>query len=84
NMATIAAVLRDTEFLRGETEVIMDKTGYLESGVPTKFRDIDSLDEKIRDSLQALENLYNKMRSVEKNIKKVYYQKKKGAAGNLP
>ena len=84
NMATIAAVLRDITFLRGETEVLMDKTGYLESGVPTRFRDIDSLDEKISDSLHALENLYNKMRTVEKNAKLVYYQKKKGAVGDHP
>lgn len=84
NMETIAAVLRDIEFLRGETETLMDKTGYLESGVHTRFRDIDSLDEKISDSLQALEDLYNKLRSVEKNTKTVYYEKKKGAAGNLP
>jgi chromosome segregation ATPase len=84
NMTTIAAVLRDIEFLRGETEVLMDKTGYLESGVPTRFRDIDSLDEKISDSLQSVGNLYNKMRAVEKNTKRVYYQKKKGAAENLP
>ena len=84
NMATIAAVLRDIAFLRGETEVLMDKTGYLESGVSTRFRDIESLDEKIGDSLHALENLYEKMRSVEKNAKLVYYQKKKGAAGDIP
>lgn len=84
NMATIAAILRDITFLRGETEVLMDKTGYLESGVSTRFRDIDSLDEKISDSLHALENLYEKMRYVEKNAKLVYYQKKKGAVGALP
>ncbi|HIJ76093.1 MAG TPA: hypothetical protein HPP81_05195 [Deltaproteobacteria bacterium] len=84
NMATIDGVLRDIEFLRGETEILMDKTGHLESGVPTRFRDIDCLDEKISDSLHALEKLYSKLRSVEKNAQMIYYKKKKGAAGNLP
>jgi len=84
NMTTIAAILRDIEFMRGELETLMDKTGYLEDGVPNKFRDIDSLDEKISGSLQALEDLYNKMRAVEKNTKMIYYRKEKGIARNLP
>lgn len=78
NMASIAALLRDIEFMRGEMEVLMDKTGALEGGVPNTFRDIDSLDTKISDALQALGDLYEKLRAVEKNTQRIYYRKEKG------
>lgn len=78
NMAAIAAILRDIGFMRGEMETLMEKTGYLERGVPDKFRDLDSLDEKISGSWYSLEELYNKLKAVDKNTKIIYYGRSKG------
>ena len=84
NMDSIAGLLRDIEFLKGEVGALMEKTGMLENDVPLKFRDIENLDDKIGGSLKALRELYERMQAVEKNVKSIYYRKGKGSGQKLP
>jgi chromosome segregation ATPase len=84
NMGSIAALLRDIEFLKGEVGALLEKTGMLEQDAPLRCRDIENLDEKIAGSLQALIDLYQRMQAVEKNVKSIYYRKGTGSIHNLP
>lgn len=77
-MASIAAILRDIEFMRGEMETLMGQSGSLESEVPDRHHDIDRLDEKISSALHSIVDLYDKVKAAEKNAKVIFYCKEKG------
>jgi len=76
NVSELDRTLRDIGFMNGEVRALMEKMEMLEGEVPMKFRDVDSLDDKIKRTLNALMGCYNSMRRVEITVKENYYKKK--------
>jgi len=74
-MSAVAHMVKNIDFMKGEMGTLMEKVGLLERDVPIKFQDADHLDEKIESALQALTDLYDKMRAIERNGKVSYYKK---------
>ena len=76
NVSELDRTLKDIGFMNGEVRALMEKMEMLEGEVPMKFRDVDSLDDKIKRTLNALMGCYNSMRRVEITVKENYYKKK--------
>lgn len=76
NVSELDRTLRDIGFMNGEVRALMEKMEMLEGEVPMKFRDVDSLDDKIKRTSNALMGCYNSMRRVEITVKENYYKKK--------
>lgn len=75
NISLLGDKIKDIEFMKGEVEALMDKMSLLEVEVPLRFQDQDHLGEKLIRSLESLNDLYNKMQTVDKNFKRFYYKR---------
>ena len=75
NMATLASTIMEIEFIRGEIGTLIDKAGMVEENIPELVSEVQDLDEKISRASKALTDLYNNIKTVEKNAKILYYEK---------
>lgn len=71
------SIVKDIDFMKGETGALIGKMGMLEREVPVKVSDVNNLNEKIVGALKVLKDLYSRMQSVEKKVKIDYYKNKK-------
>jgi chromosome segregation ATPase len=75
NMAALGSTIMEIEFIKGEIGILMNKIGMIEDEIPEIFGEIDDLDEKITWASKTLTDLYNRMKTVEKDAKILYYEK---------
>lgn len=75
-ISRLDSIVKDIDFMKGETETLIGKMGMLEREVPVKVSDVDNLNEKMVHAVKVLKDLYRRMQGVEKKIKINYYKKK--------
>jgi chromosome segregation ATPase len=75
NMAALSNTIMEIEFIKGEIGILMNKISMIEDEIPEIFGEIDDLDEKITWASKTLTDLYNRMKTVEKDAKILYYEK---------
>lgn len=75
NMATLGSTIMEIEFIRGEISTLINKAGMVEENIPELVSEVQDLDEKISRASKALTDLYNNIKTVEKNAKILYYEK---------
>jgi len=75
DMSALEGTIKDIAFMKGEIGTLIEKKGMLEAEIPLKFRDADNLGEKITGTLKAMNDLHDRMKAVERNVKLIYYKK---------
>ena len=75
NMAYLGNTIMEIEFVKGEIDTIMEKVSMMEKGLPDLFGEVGELDEKIMWASKALRDLHDRMKEVEKDAKKSYYER---------
>ena len=53
----------------------------MEGDIPVKSRELDNMDETIKTSIRALGGFVNRARSIERDLKINYYEKKEQSRG---
>ena len=76
NMSVLEGMIKDIRFMKGEIGALIIKMRMLEEEIPDKFRDADNLDKKITGTfIRALNDLQNRLHTVERKAKVLYYKK---------
>ncbi|HIJ35664.1 MAG TPA: hypothetical protein HPP59_00075 [Deltaproteobacteria bacterium] len=75
NMSVLEGMIKGVGFLKGEIGTLLLKMSMLEEEIPSKFRDADNLDKKIKGTfIRALNDLQNRIDVVERKAKVLYYK----------
>ncbi|KPA14584.1 magnetosomen protein Mad24-1 [Candidatus Magnetomorum sp. HK-1] len=83
--STIGSVddtLMNIDFVKGEIKAMLAKMNLLERNIPDEYAHMDHLDDLFQQTIQSLNDLYDRAHRAEKSVKKTYYKIKKQRRGS--
>jgi len=81
-IGNIDDTLMNIDFVKGEIKAMISKMNILERNIPDEYVHMDQLDSLFQQTVQSLNDLYQRAHHAEKSVKKTYYKIKKQRRGS--